>query len=1034
MKPFNLSALAVREKSVTLFLIIAIGVAGFYAFFHLGRAEDPEFTIKALTVSASWPGATAQEMQDLVADPLEKRIQELRWYDHVDTFTRPGQAFMTISLLDGTPPDEVQEQFYQARKKIGDEVHNLPPGALPPVVNDEYTDVTFAIYALKAPKLPARLLVRRAEELRDKFLHVPGVQKVNIIGERAQRIYVGFSQEKLSTLGLSLRDILDALRAQNVVAPAGSIDTQGPQAFIRLDGAYQDLTKIENAPIAVAGRMIKLSDVAEVRRGYEDPPTFVVRSDGETAILLGVTMRPGWNGLELGEALTAEAATLRADLPLGITMTEVVNQARMISHAVDEFMIKFFVALTVVMIVSLLSLGWRVGIVVAAAVPLTLSFLFMIMLATGREFDRISLGAIILSLGLLVDDAIIAIEMMVVKMEEGMERVKAASYAWSHTAAPMLAGTLLTVIGLMPIGFAQSGPGEYAGGIFWIVSYALIASWIVAVVFTPYLGVKLLPEIVAVRGGHNAIYSTPRYRKFRGWVAWAVKHRIKVAASVVGLFLLSVFGLGFLSPQFFPTSERREVLIDARLPPGSSIEATERTVAKIEAFARKQPETRSVVSYVGQGATRFFLPYNPELPDPAFAKIVIWTDGSKPRDALKHRFREEVARGLAPEANVRVSQFIFGPSTPYPVAFRVMGPDAGKLRRIAEEVAHVMRANKSMRDVNFDWGAKVPQVHLVLDQDRLRLIGLSSNDVANQVQFLLNGVSVTQVREDIRSVEVVARSTGVQRFDPTKLASLTLRSADGRPIPFAQVGRTEIWMEDPILKRRDHIPSLEVRGDIDEKMQPPQVSAELWTNLQPMIDKLPPGYKIELAGNLEEANKANGALAAVFPVMIVLMLVMIMLQVRSFPATAMVFLTAPLGLVGAVPALFLFGQPFGFGSILGVIGLAGILMRNTLILIGQIHTNEADGMDRYHAVVEATVMRARPVILTAVAAVLAFIPLTQSDFWGPLAYTLVGGVAGGTVLTLVFLPALYAIWFKITPLEDRDPSAPPEQSPSHAVP
>jgi multidrug efflux pump subunit AcrB len=635
------------------------------------------------------------------------------------------------------------------------------------------------------------------------------------------------------------------------------------------------------------------------------------------------------------------------------------------------------------------------------------------MMITGREFDRISLGAIILSLGLLVDDAIIAIEMMVVKMEEGFERVKAAGYAWTHTAAPMLTGTLLTIIGLMPIGFAQSGAGEYAGGIFWIVAYALIASWVVAVYFTPYLGVKLLPPIKAVAGGGAAIYSTPRYRRFRLLVEWSVANKGKVALSVVGLFVVAVIGLGRLSPQFFPTSERPELLAEIRMPEGTSIEATQAAVKTVEDYVRKQPETKSVVSFIGQGAVRFFLPYGSELPDPAFAKIVIWTAGPKQRDALKYRLREQVARGLLPQANLRVTQFIFGPFTPYPVAFRIMGPDPDMLRSIADQAAAVLRSNPHMRDVNQDWGERTPQAHLALDQDRLRLIGLSSSDVAQQLQFLLNGVSATQLREDIRSVDVVARSAGPRRLEPDQLADFMLRTNDGRSIPLSQVGRLEFRGEDPILKRRDHIPAIEVRGDIDETMQPPQVSAEVWQQLQSLIARLPAGYRIEVAGNSEQSDKANNALAKVFPVMLFLMLVTIMAQVRSFPAMAMVFLTAPLGLVGAVPMLALFGQPFGFGSILGVIGLAGILMRNTLILISQIHSNEAEGMRPYEAVVEATVQRARPVILTALAAVLAFIPLTFSDFWGPLAFTLIGGVAAGTILTLLFLPATYAMWFRI---------------------
>jgi multidrug efflux pump subunit AcrB len=1019
MNRFNLSAVAVREGAVTLFLILAIAGAGGYAFLRLGRAEDPSFTLKLLTVTDAWPGATAQEMQDLVAEPLEKRIQELRWYDHVDTFTRPGLAFMTIVLRDNTPPDEVQEEFYQARKKIGDEVHKLPIGAQAPVVNDEYSDNTFALYALKAHDLPERFLIREAETIRERLLHVPGVQKVNILGERPERIFVELSYERLATLGISARDIFDALQRQNVVTAAGSIDTKGPQVFVRLDGAYNDLQKIRNTPIVAGGRSFKLSDVSDVKRGYEDPPTFLVRYDGEPALLLGVIMRDGWNGLDLGKALAAEEQKIQSAMPLGISFSQVVNQEVYINDAFKDFMLKFYMALGVVMAVSLISLGWRVGIVVAAAVPLTLAFLFVIMLLTGRVFDRISLGAIILALGLLVDDAIIAIEMMVVKLEGGLERTKAAAYAWSHTAAPMLAGTFLTVIGLMPIGFAQSSAGEYAGGIFWIVGYALIASWFVAVVFTPYLGVKLLPSIKPVLGGHAAIYAAPRYERFRRLVAWSVTHKFVVAGAVLGIFALAVFGMAFVEQQFFPSSERPEVLVEVRLPEGTSIEATDAATAKVEAWLRQQPEAKSVTSYIGQGSARFVLYYNPELPDPAFAKVVVITPDAEARDRLKLRLRARVAQGFVPEALIRVTQLVFGPFVPYPVAFRVMGPDVRKLRAIADQVQAMMRSNPNMRQVTQDWGPRVPELHFVLDQDRLSLIGLTPSEAAQQLQFLLSGVPVTQVREDIRTVDVMVRSAGPERLDPTKLADFTLRSSDGLLIPLSQVGRVAIRSEEPILKRRDRIPTIEVRGDVDEQMQPPDVAAQVAESLKSLPARLPDGYRIEMAGIVEESIKANVALAKVFPAMLVLMLVTIMLQVRSFPALAMVVLTAPLGLAGAVPILLIFRQPFGFDAILGMIGLAGILMRNTLILIGQIHTNQADdGMDPYHAAVEATVQRARPVILTALAAVLAFVPLTFSAFWGSMAYTLIGGVAGGTVLTLLFLPALYAIWFKIRRSDD----------------
>jgi multidrug efflux pump subunit AcrB len=1021
MTGFNLSAFAVRERAITLFLLVAIALAGIYAFLQLGRAEDPSFTIKVLTVSAVWPGATAEEMQNLVAEPLEKRLQELRWYDHVDTFTRPGLALMTLSLKDSMPPADVQEEFYQARKKLGDEASKLPAGALGPFINDEYSDVDFALYAVKAKGMPPRQLTREAEALRQRLLHVVGVKKVDILGERPERIFVNFSYARLATLRIAPRDIFDALQRQNVVTPAGSVDTDGPQVFVRLDGAYDDLQKVRDTPIVAGGRTLKLSDVADVERGYEDPPTFLILHNGDPAMVLGVVMKEGWNGLVLGKSLDAEEKEIAAQLAAGLSFTKITDQAVNIREAVSEFMLKFFMALSVVMLVSLISLGWRVGVVVAAAVPLTLAAVFVIMMITGRVFDRITLGALIISLGLLVDDAIIAIEIMVVKLEEGWDRVKAASYAWSHTAAPMLSGTLVTIIGFTPVGFARSTAGEYAGNIFWIVGYALITSWIVAVVFTPYLGVKLLPNIKPIEGGHAAIYATPLYRKLRRIVVWSVNRKFLVAGVVVGLFLLAGAGMAVIKQQFFPTSDRPEVLIEVQMPEGTSIEATSRAAAKVEAWLKQQPEAKIVTTYIGQGAPRFFFSYNPELPDPSFAKLVVLTPNEDARERLKLRLRERIAEGLAPQARVRVTQLVFGPYSHFPVTFRVMGPDPAKLRAIANQVQDVMRANPHTRQVNQDWGERVPTVHFVLDQDRLRLIGLTSSDAAEQLQFLLTGVPVTAVREGIRTVEVVARTAGPERLDPAKLGDLTLTNHEGRLIPLSQIGQIEIRPEDPILRRRDRTPTITVQCDIDESLQPPQVSMEVEKALAPVIAQLPEGYRIEMGGNIEESAKANAALVPIFPIMVLLTLLVIVVQVRSIAAMTMVFLTAPLGLVGAVPTLLLFHQPFGFNAILGLIGLSGILMRNTLILIGQIRTNQQEGLDIYNAAIEATVQRARPVILTALAAVLAFIPLTQSVFWGSMAYTLIGGTAGGTLLILIFLPALYSIWFRVRPLPARTP-------------
>ncbi len=1013
MSGFNLSALAVREKSLTLFLIIAVSISGLFAYLQLGRAEDPSFTIKVLTVGAVWPGATAREMQDLVAEPLEKRLQELDHYDHVDTFTRPGAAYLTVQFKDDTPPSEVAELFYQARKKMGDEARNLPSGALGPFVNDEYSDTNFALYALKAKGLPPRLLVREAEALRQRLLHVPGALKVNIVGEQSEQIFVRFDYARLATLGVSAQALFDALQKQNLVAPSGSIQTKGPEVFIRLDHGFDDLQAVRDTPVAANGHAVTIGDLATVERGYEDPPSFLVRNGGEPALVLGVVMRQGWNGLAFGKSLDSEEKAIAQGLPVGMSFTKVSDQARFIKEAVGEFTLKFFVALAVVMAVSLATLGLRVGVVVAAAVPLTLAAVFVIMMITGRVFDRITLGALILSLGLLVDDAIIAIEMMVVKMQEGLEREAAAAYAWTVTAAPMLAGTLVTIIGLMPVGFAQSSAGEYAGNIFWMVAFALLTSWVVAVVFTPYLGVRLLPQIPVMAGGHDAIYATPLYARLRRLVTWCVDRRVVVALVVGALFALSIFGMVVVRKQFFPNSDRPELLVEIYRPHGAAISETSQTAAKVEHWLKGHPEAKVVNTYVGQGSPRFFLSVSPELPDPSFAKIVVLTPDAAARDRLKLALRSAIANGLAPEARVRVTQLLFGPPVPYPVAFRVVGPDVEVLRAIALKLRDTLAVDPEMRDVNMDWGEKTPALRIALDQARLRLIGLTPKDAADQLQFLLSGAPVTEAREGIRTVEITARAIDPQRLDPAKLSSLTLTTRDGRAVPVSQVGQVRVEMEDQFLARRDREPTITVRGDIDEGLQPPDVTARVLPKLKPIIAGLPAGYRIDTSGSVEESGKANAALSKVIPVMILLMLGTIMAQVRSFRGMLMVFMTAPLGVIGAAPTLLIFAQPFGFNAILGLIGLAGILMRNTLILIGQIEADRRDGLSSRQAVIEATVRRSRPVVLTAVAAMLAFIPLTFSTFWGPLAFTLIGGVGVGTALTLLFLPVLYAMFFRV---------------------
>ena len=1013
MTGFNLSALAVRERAVTLFLLLALTGAGFFAFEKLGRAEDPAFTVKAMTVSAAWPGATAEEMQRQVADPLEKRLQELVYYDRVETTVRPGLMLMKLMFRDNMPPAKLQGEFYQARKKLSDQASSLPRGVMGPLFNDEFSDIYFALYALQAKGLPHRHLVLRAEDLRQRLLRVPGVEKINILGEQAQKIFVEISYQRLATLGITGQQLLASLANQNDVTPAGFVESAGPRVYLRLDGAIDGLDAIRNLPVAAGDRSLKLGDIAEVKRGYEDPRTFAIRNDGEAALMLGLVMKPGFNGLTLGAALNAEEVAIHHEMPTGIAFTKITDQAKVIEEAIHEFMVKFFTALAVVIVVSLVALGFRVGIVGPRAVPLTLSAVLVVMMVSGRDFDRITLGALIISLGLLVDDAIIAIEMMVVRMEEGADRIEAATYAWSATAAPMLTGTLVTIAGFLPVGFAASTAGEYAGNIFWVVSFSLIISWIVAVTFTPYLGVKLLPNIRRVEGGHEAIYATKNYQRLRRIVRMSVDHKWMAAGIIVALFAGAVVAMSNVEQQFFPNSERSELIVEVTLPTGSAFATTEASVRKVESALRDLPEAGEITSYIGQGMPRFVLSFDPELPDPAFAQIVVQTADAHARDALRVKVRKLVDAGRFPEARVRVLQIVFGPPIRFPVAFRVVGPDLDVIRGLAAEVREVMAANPNMRLVHLDWGNRTPSLRLALDQERLRLIGLTPKEAGQQLQSYLNGTPATQVRENLRSVDVLLRSPGPERRSLGEIGDLTLATKDGRQVPVSQVARLESTSEDAVLKRYNRETYIRVQGDVRDGRQPPDIHAEVLPLLDPIKAKLPPGYRIDTAGAVEESAKAMMSLVAVFPLMLIVTLTVIMIQVRSFTTMFMVFATAPLGLVGAAPTLLIFNQPFGFNAILGLIALSGILMRNTLILVDQIHHDREAGLSDYDAIVESTVRRARPVILTAAAAMLAFIPLTHSVFWGALAYVLIGGVGVGTLLTLLFLPALYALWFRV---------------------
>ncbi len=1009
----NLSALAVRERSVTLFFILLASALGVFAFLSLGRAEDPAFIVRVMVVTALWPGATAQQMQEQVADRLEKRAQEVDLLYRIETTARPGRVDLQIEFHDYTPGEDVPWHFYEVRRRMQDEAPQLPRGVIGPFINEDFSDVYFSLLSLSAPELPPRLVVREAERIRDRLRRIPGVRKAVVIGERPERIFVDFDTARLASLGVAPQAILDAIDAHNRLLPAGLVETRGPRVYLRLDADLADLADLRSVPVRAGERTFRLGDIATVRRGYEEPPAYLVRAGGQDAVILGLVTERGENGLAVGARLAEFLRAETARLPLGMTLAQLTNQADAIAKAVNLFQLKFLVAVAVVTFVSFLALGLRAGIVVAIAVPITLGLTFLLMKFSGMSLDRVTLGALILSLGLLVDDAIIAIEMMIVKMEEGWDRFRAAGHAWNVTAAPMLFGTLVTAAGFVPIGFARSAVGEYAGNMFWVLAYALVVSWFVAVTFTPYLGVMLLR---APRNGAHGegMYRTAGYRRLRRLVRACVHWRKTTVAVTVAALAVAIAGMaGPVEKQFFPSSDRTEVLVSIFLPQGTSIAVTDAVTRRVEALIAPRPEVKSLSAYVGAGPPRFFMSLNPEMPNPAFAKIIVVTHGTGERDALMAALEEHIAAGEFPGARVRVHRLFYGPPSVWPVAFRVLGPDLTELRRIAGEVREVMAANPHAVHAHLDWNERVPVGRLAMDRERLRLIGLTPREVADQMQFHLDGVVVTEIREDIRTVEVRARGLR-EAAGGADLATLELKTGDGRKVALAQLGELRVDYEEPVLKRYNRQPVLAVQGDV-RGAQPPDVTRAIWEALAPLRGRLPPDYHLEIWGDVEESAKADASIQKLQPVMAALMLVFIMLQMRSFSGTFMVLATAPLGIIGAVVALLVFRQAFGFVALLGLIGLAGILMRNTLILTQQVSDNFADGMSAADAVVEAAVRRARPVLLTALAAMLAFVPLATDSFWGPLAYTLIGGLAAGTLITLLFVPALYAMWFRLPP-------------------
>jgi multidrug efflux pump len=1017
MKGPNLSAWSLTHQQMVLYLIIVLMAAGVISYLNLGRAEDPDFTFKVMVVRTLWPGATAQEVELELTERIEKKLQETPWVDVLRSASKPGESLVFVVLKDYTPKPEVPEAWRQVRKKLDDIRDTLPSGVQGPYPNDEFGDVQINIFALTGDGFDLAALRRYADRIALDLKRVPDVKRVELIGVQDEKIYVDVSPNRLASLGITPQQVAEALQKQNAVDPAGFVETDSDRIRLRVSGGFDNVARVRDADLSINGQQLRLGDIAKVSRGLADPPSPRMHVGGVPAIGIGVVMDKGGNVIDLGENLKQAMKKISAELPAGVDVHVVANQPEVVKGSITLFEHSLTEAVLIVLAVSFLTLGWRTGTVVALSIPLVLAITFFLMKIFGIDLQRISLGALVIALGLLVDDAIIAAEMMVVKMEQGWDRFKAATFAYTSTAFPMLTGTLITAAAFTPVGFSKSAASEYTISIFQVVTIALLVSWIVAVVFTPYLGYRLLdPEkLVAQAQRHGPdVYGTPFYRRLRAVVEWCLHNRWKVIFATILVFVLSIvaFGKG-VQKQFFPAASRLELMVDVWLPQGASLRATGHEVERIEKLIKDDPGIAYSSSYIGNGAPRFFLSLDQQLFADNFAQFVIVTKGLKEREDVKHRLEARFAAADYSHLRVRVVRLENGPPIGYPVQFRVMGKDLTRLREISEQVAAMMRANAHLQNVNFDWNEKVKSVRVVVNQDRARQLGTSSQEISQALQGWLNGVALTQYREGDQLIDVVWRGNKGDARSLDHLPDLDISLPGGRHVPLAQVARLVPVLEEGLIWRRNRLPTMTVRADMADDTQPATVSTQLDAQLNELRAKLPVGYRIEMGGSIEESAKGQTAIMKVMPLMLAGVITLLMIQLQSISRTVIVFLTAPLGLIGVTMALLAFRVPFGFVANLGFIALAGMIMRNSVILVDQIRQDEADGKTRWQAIVSSTVRRFRPIMLTASAAILAMIPLTRQVFWGPMAVSIMGGLVVATLLTCLFLPALYAAWFRV---------------------
>ncbi len=1032
---FNISRWALEHPALTRYLMVVLLLLGFAAYFQLGQDEDPPFTFRAMVVQAFWPGASALQMAEQVTDKIEKTLQEVPHADKIRSYTKPGESLTIFQLKDSAPPKEVTGSWYQARKRIGDMRATLPGGVIGPVFNDDFGDVYGSIFALRADGFSREEVRVQAEQVRQKLLRVPHVAKVEIFGAQAEKVFIEISQKRLAQLGLDFNQVIAQIGAQNAVEGAGVLNAGAENLQVRVAGQFNSVDELKRFairavnPATGAASTLRLGDLAEIRRDYSDPPTTKVRFQGQEVIALGVSMAKGGDIIALGKALSSTVAQVQQDLPVGISVARVQDQPAAVQRSVGEFVGVLIEAVVIVLAVSFIALGlhfkpgsWKPsidiwpGMVVGITIPLVLAITFVAMYYWGLGLHKISLGSLIIALGLLVDDAIIAVEMMVRKLEEGYDKMRAATFAYELTAMPMLTGTLITAAGFLPIGLAQSVTGEYTFAIFAVTSAALIISWLVSVYFVPYLGAWLLHTRSKVAGaageGPHELFDTPFYARFRGLVNWCVAHRWLTIAVTIGIFVLGIVGMGKVQQQFFPDSSRPELVVDLWLPEGSTIQQSDQIAQRFEARMMAEPGVANVATWVGSGVPRFYLPLDQVFPQSNVSQAIVLPKNLKEREALRLRLPQLLATEF-PEVRGRVKLLPNGPPVPYPVMFRVVGIDATQVRAWADRAKAILRTNPSMRGVNDNWNEAIKVLRLDIDQDKARALGITSQALAQASRTILSGTTIGQYREGDRLLDIVLRQPLEERNAITDIGNAYMPTSNGRAVPLTQIAKIGFNWEPGVLWREGRNFAVTIQGDVVEGVQGPTVTAQVWPKLKELAATMPPGYDIQVAGAVEESSKGQGSLLVNVPLMAFIMLTLLMLQLQSFSRSMLVMLTAPLGIAGVAGALLLLDRPFGFVALLGFIALVGMIMRNSVILIDQIEQDRQRGVPAWDAIVESAVRRFRPIVLTAAAAVLAMIPLSRSVFWGPMAVAIMGGLIVATALTLLALPAMYAAWFRV---------------------